>query len=30
MADNKTEKATPRRREKSRKEGKIPRSRELS
>lgn len=30
MADNKTEKATPRRRDKVRKEGKIPRSRELS
>lgn len=30
MADNKTEKATPRRREKVRNEGKIPRSRELS
>ncbi|HZU30297.1 MAG TPA: flagellar biosynthesis protein FlhB [Candidatus Angelobacter sp.] len=30
MADNKTEKATPRRRDKIRKEGKIPRSRELS
>jgi len=30
MADNKTEKPTPRRREKVRKEGKIPRSRELS
>jgi flagellar biosynthetic protein FlhB len=30
MADNKTEKPTPRRREKTRKEGKIPRSRELS
>lgn len=30
MADNKTEKATPQRRDKVRKEGKIPRSRELS
>src|SRR6266849_10197037 len=30
MADNKTEKPTPRRREKTRKEGKVPRSRELS
>jgi flagellar biosynthetic protein FlhB len=30
MAENKTEKATPRKREKTRKEGKIPRSRELS
>lgn len=30
MADNKTEKATPRRREKVRNEGKVPRSRELS
>jgi flagellar biosynthetic protein FlhB len=30
MADNKTEKATPRRRDKVRREGKVPRSRELS
>jgi len=30
MADNRTEQATPRRREKVRKEGKVPRSRELS
>jgi flagellar biosynthetic protein FlhB len=30
MADNRTEKATPRRRDKVRKEGKIPRSREVS